>query len=181
MNAKIMVLVGVMAACIFAQSDQKFKVYGFADMTLTKYFPKEESSIRGVSMMDERFMASFDHLNLYQEFRPNNRIRFLTEMSYQSKPPTYVDKTRNTMLFPDGMGGFTEMVTAEGGMADTNKYQKGIVNYSHVYRYYHTCVCHNPFCAWRTRGEDDCTIPNDGSLRHGYTRNILGESNPDVI
>lgn len=130
MNAKSMFLIGIMAACIFAQSDQKFKMYGFADMTLTKYFPKENSSIRGVTMMDERFMASFDHLNLYQEFRPNNRVRFLTEFSYQDKPPTYVDQTENVMeYFDPAAGGMVEMVTQEGSLADTNKFQKGIVNY----------------------------------------------------
>lgn len=124
MNAKLMVLIGAMAVGIFAQSDQKFKLYGFADMTLTKYFPKENSSIMGVSLMDERFMFSFDHLNLYQEYRPNDKVRFLTEMSYQDKPPTYVNKAGTKFVM---MG--TETVFAEASLADTNKTVKGIVNY----------------------------------------------------
>jgi len=119
MNAKMMLLVGVLATGVIAQSDQKFKLYGFADMTLTKYFPKDQSSVRTVPLMDERLMFSFDHLNLYQEYRPNDRVRFLTEMSYQDKPPTYVDK--NGSIF---MG-----VETPAKLADTNKVQKGIVFY----------------------------------------------------
>jgi hypothetical protein len=125
MNAKMFLMFSVLCVMVLAQSDQKFQLYGFADMALTTYFPKDHSMVRNIPLMDERLMFSLDHLNLYQEYRPNNRVRFLTELSFQDKPPTYTNKNGMTLTIP----GMAPMVFNEASLADTNKAQKGIVNY----------------------------------------------------
>jgi hypothetical protein len=51
---------------VFSQAEDKFQIYGFSDMTISKYFPKENSFSSGIDKMDEKTNFSLDHLNLTQ-------------------------------------------------------------------------------------------------------------------
>jgi hypothetical protein len=126
MNAKLLLFVSILCGIVIAQSDQKFQLYGFADVSVTKYFPKEESFVRSVYKMDELLMFNFDHLNIYGDFRPNDRLRFLTELSFQDKPVYFKDQAAMIMRIP---GMESETVLTEAKTSDTNQTMKGIVKY----------------------------------------------------
>lgn len=110
---------------LFAQSEKKFNFYGFADMSITKYFPKEESMVRSVYRMDEKTYFNLNHINLYGSFQPNKNLRFLTELSFQDKP--VYDAPLNGVIYK--MPPFLDTVFAEPALAPKNKVQKGIVMY----------------------------------------------------
>ncbi|MFW5774762.1 MAG: hypothetical protein ACOCW2_00610 [Chitinivibrionales bacterium] len=127
MNAKrlfTVVAVVVVTTSTFAQNENKFRIYGFADMAITKYFPKEEAFSRGLDLMDEKTNFGLDHLNLYTSFQPNDRVRFLSELSFQDKPVNYL----NQPGFRFRMGGMDTVYT-EPVVAEENKIMKGITIY----------------------------------------------------
>lgn len=127
MNAKLMVALVSIAMCSFAEND-KFNFYGFADMSITKYFPKDGSFSMGIDRMDEKTNFGLDHINLYGSFQPNSRLRFLTELSFQDKPVDYQNKTgaRYIMSSPFFSSDSTWTVAE---VAPKNKIQKGITLY----------------------------------------------------
>ncbi|MBN1602349.1 MAG: hypothetical protein JW915_12120 [Chitinispirillaceae bacterium] len=98
----VFLITTVLITSIFAQTQEKFQIYGFSDMTISKCFPKENSFSYGVDKMDEKANFSLDHVNLYTSFRPNKHVRFLAELSFQESPVNYnnVAGTRIIMNSP---------------------------------------------------------------------------------
>jgi hypothetical protein len=85
---KTFLMATVFFSSIFAQNEDKFQIYGFTDMTISKYIPKKNSMSYGIDKMDEKTNFSLDHFNLYTNFKPNKNVRFLAELSFQEKPVT---------------------------------------------------------------------------------------------
>jgi hypothetical protein len=110
---------------IFAQTDEKFQIYGFADMTISKYFPAKNSFSYGIDKMDEKANFSLDHLNLYTNFKPNKNVRFLAELSFQEKPVTDANAVGRRYIF-DSPFGHSDSVWTVAELEEKNKIQKGI-------------------------------------------------------
>lgn len=125
MQVKTALAVVTVVITLFAQSDKKFQFYGFADMSITKYFPKDQSFVRSIHRLDEKVYFNLNHINLYGSFQPNKHLRFLTELSFQDKPvydaPTY------GMIY--NMPPILDTVFTEPSPAPKNKVQKGIAMY----------------------------------------------------
>jgi len=124
MKAKFLIVVMTLYLCSNAEVD-KFNFYGFADMSITKYFPKDNSFSMGIDRMDEKTYFGLDHVNLYGSFQPNSRLRFLTELSFQDKPADYQNTAGNRFIIQP----FYDSVWAVAKVTPKNKIQKGIVNY----------------------------------------------------
>jgi len=72
---------------VFSQDNSPvFRFYGFADMSFHKYFFKENAVIQAKNEYSNKFEYSFDHLNLYSDFSPNNKLRMLFEIGYKHIP-----------------------------------------------------------------------------------------------
>ncbi len=78
-------------------NNPKFLFYGFADMSFHKYFFKENAVVRAKNEYSDKFEYSFDHLNLYSDFSPNNKIRMLFEIGYEHIP-NYLQYSRGKIL-----------------------------------------------------------------------------------
>lgn len=124
MNTKILIAVITVFLCSYAENN-KFSLYGFSDMSITKYFPKDESFTRGIDRMDERTNFGLDHLNLYFNLQPNSRLRFLTELSFQDKPADYLNKVGSRYIIAP----FYDSTWSQAEVIQKNKTMKGIVNY----------------------------------------------------
>ncbi len=86
-----LVFAGFVCGSLAQSNDtQKFSIYGFSDLSFSKSFVKDESPLKlqKSKFTDGNACFSLDHLNLYQDYKPNEHIRFLTELSYQSKALT---------------------------------------------------------------------------------------------
>lgn len=117
LNCKALFAVTAISCFTFAQNEDKFQIYGFADMAITKYFPEDKAVSRTVDKMDEKTNFSLDHVNLYTSFRPNKHLRFLTELSFQDEPVYYSDTAGMRMM---------GRVFRTAKLAPTNKAQRGI-------------------------------------------------------
>ncbi len=62
------------------QADERFKVYGFIDAGAGLIEPKENHPALG--FFRQGFNFGVEHLNLYFDFKPNERTRALAELSY---------------------------------------------------------------------------------------------------
>lgn len=124
MRVSIIYAVMALFVCSYADNDM-FHFYGFADMSITKYFPKEKSFSMGIDRMDEKAYFGLDHVNLYANFQPNSKLRFLTELSFQDRPADYLNTVGNRYIMAPIMD--TTYSVAEE--VPENKIQKGIVNY----------------------------------------------------
>jgi hypothetical protein len=124
MNTKILIAVITVFLCSYAENN-KFNLYGFSDMSITKYFPKDASFSRGIDRMDERTYFGLDHMNLYFNLQPNSRLRFLTELSFQDKPADYLNTAGSRIIIPP----FYDSTWTVAKTAPKNKTMKGIVNY----------------------------------------------------
>jgi hypothetical protein len=114
---------------VFAQSDDKFQIYGFADMAITKYFPEENSIVRSIDKMDEKANFSLDHVNLYTSFRPNKHLRFLAELSFQDEPVYFQDSVGLRWVIPPMPELYfpgSDSVWVTPKLAPKNKIQRGI-------------------------------------------------------
>lgn len=112
---------------VFAQADDKFQIYGFADMTISKYLPTKTSVVRGIDKMDEKANFSLDHLNLYTSFRPNKNVRFLAELSFQEKPVTNKNTSGMRMILDAPMFMFhSDSMWTVAELEEKNKTQRGI-------------------------------------------------------
>lgn len=110
----------------FGQSEKKFDFYGFSDFTITRYYPKDNSLSRITDGLDGKTSFDLSHVNLYGCFKPNNKIRFLTELSFQDKPVYYQNITGENIIVPQ-MGFDSTVTVAE--ITPKNKVQKGIAIY----------------------------------------------------
>jgi len=125
-NCKHLILVvSAFSLPTLAQDVDKFQIYGFSDMAITKYFPKENSFIRTIDKMDEKANFSLDHVNLYTAFRPNKHLRFLTELSFQDEPVYSQDTAGQRWIWPWG----SDTVISVAKLAPKNKVQRGIIIY----------------------------------------------------
>jgi len=124
-----MLAVLVFSLSVLAQGDDKFQIYGFSDMTISKYFPEENSLVRSIYRMDEKANFSLDHVNLYTSFRPNKHLRFLAELSFQDEPVYFQDSVGQRWVMP-GMPEFfipgSDSVWVTPKLAPKNKIQRGI-------------------------------------------------------
>lgn len=127
-SSKALIAVTTICMSIVAQSDDKLQIFGFADMAITKYFPKDESIVRSIDKMDEKANFSLDHFNLYTSFRPNKNLRFLAELSFQDEPVYYQDSVGQRWIVPEMLpfvpGSDSVWVTPK--LAQKNKIQRGI-------------------------------------------------------
>lgn len=83
----------------FAQDDEsKFRVYGFADMSIGKLFLDDNSFIKTDNFFSGDLKTKLDHINVYSEFLPNDHVRMLLELSYQQKPVTISNGSVGTVL-----------------------------------------------------------------------------------
>lgn len=74
-----------LSTAAFAQ-EKKFRLYGFADARLMGlFFQSDESSIYWTANA-EGWQFRLEHVNLYGDWRPNNNIRFLTEVGFHWQP-----------------------------------------------------------------------------------------------
>ena len=113
----------------YTQGDDKFQIYGFSDMTITKYFPEEKSIVRSIDKMDEKANFSLDHVNLYTSFRPNKHLRFLAELSFQDEPVYFQDSVGQRWIMPAMPDFFipeSDSVWVTPKLAPKNKIQRGI-------------------------------------------------------
>lgn len=125
------VILAVLMFCLstLAQGNDKFQIYGFADMAVTKYFPKDNSFLLGVDKMDEKANFSLDHVNLYTSFRPNKHLRFLAELSFQDEPVYFQDSAGQRWIMPPMPEFFfpgSDSIWATPKLAPKNKMQRGI-------------------------------------------------------
>lgn len=109
---------------LYAQNENKFKMYGFADMTISKYFPKDNSWIRSIDQIDEKTYFNLDHFNLYTSFQPNSKLRLLAELSFQDKPVNFVNSSGMKMHTMT-----SDSIWSVPVQAEKNKVKKGIYNY----------------------------------------------------
>lgn len=82
-------------------NNPKFRFFGFADMSFHKYFFKENAVIQAKNEFSNKFEYSFDHLNLYSDFSPNNKLRMLFEIGYEHIP-NYLQYSRGRILSVSG-------------------------------------------------------------------------------
>ncbi len=78
--APVIFLLGIASA----QDAPKFRIYGFADMSFNKYILKDNAFIRDT--FSDRLALTFDHLNIYTDFFPNDNVRMLMEIGYKHTP-----------------------------------------------------------------------------------------------
>lgn len=128
MSCKAFIAVTALYISVLAQGDDKFQLHGFADMAITKYFPKEMSFVRSIDKMDEKTNFSLDHFNLYTSFRPNKNLRFLAELSFQDEPVYYLDSVGQRWIMPPMLPFFpgSDSVWVTPKLAQKNKIQRGI-------------------------------------------------------
>lgn len=99
LRMRLAVLNTLLLCAIVSSQDNasKFRFYGFADMSFHKYFFKENAVVRAENEFSDKFEYSFDHLNLYSDFSPNNKIRMLFEIGYEHIP-NYLQFSRGRIL-----------------------------------------------------------------------------------
>ncbi len=104
---------------VFSQNNSPvFRFYGFADMSFHKYFFKDNAFIQIKNEYSNKFEYSFDHLNLYSDFSPNNQIRMLFEIGYEHIP-NYLQYSRGKILSVSGQSDDT-LIPAIPSPADQN-------------------------------------------------------------
>jgi len=81
----------------------KFRMYGFADMSIQKMFLKDDAFLRASNLFSDRLMLSFDHLNLYTDFTPNDHVRMLVELGYK-RSPGYMESVTGQIVNIAGLG-----------------------------------------------------------------------------
>jgi len=111
---------------VFSQAEDKFQIYGFSDMTISKYFPKENSFSSGIDKMDEKTNFSLDHLNLYTSFKPNRNVRFLAELSFQETPVNYQNVIGRRTVMTMGPMVFYDSIGPVAALQEVNQVQRGI-------------------------------------------------------
>lgn len=116
---------------LHAQDNSKFRFYGFSDMSFHKYFFKDNAIIRSNNLFSEKFEYSFDNLNLYSDFSPNEKLRMLFEISYEHTP-NYLQYSRGRILSIAGQSDdtlipATPSPTDQNGGKESFKIQRAIL------------------------------------------------------
>lgn len=97
--ARIAMLVAVSAAGVLMAQEEgrKFNVHGFMDMQLENQQFIGDGSMYEFIGLDEDWHVRLDHVNLYFDFTPNDRIRSMAEIRFLTQP--------------DGIGGVPGIIT----------------------------------------------------------------------
>lgn len=133
MKLRTALLSAVFMFCfVYAQSgEKKFNLSGFADMRLSKFI-LPENALMGMKS-DMKWGVYLSHINIYQEFKPNDHVRILTELSFQDKPINYGSPTTGMIIRTDMSdfygGGTTETVAVEATPQLRNTAERDFVRY----------------------------------------------------
>lgn len=75
-----------MCGSVIAQDvEKKVDLYGFADMTLSKFWMEDNSPFQTFGY-DKEMSVKLSHVNTYFDFKPNDKTRAMVELSFQAEP-----------------------------------------------------------------------------------------------
>lgn len=124
--AKIATLVAGLSTLVLG-AQNKFDMYGFMDVTLSKYMLHEKSPFYSWGY-NEDVHINLSHVNTYFDLKPNNKTRSLIELSFQGDPiqnttmsssrNIYIsapDVSVNTNIGPIAVPGFKTLIDTESG------------------------------------------------------------------
>lgn len=127
--AKVATVVAGVSTVLFG-AEKKFDMYGFMDVTLSKYMLHDKSPFYSWGY-DEDLHVNLSHVNTYFDLKPNSKTRSLIELGFQGDPiqNSTVSSSRNIYISaPDvsvttGIGpilvpGFKTLIASENGSTE---------------------------------------------------------------